>query len=298
MSKKQLTELNNLKAFEVSLVDKGANLKKRFPITKQQEIQMNEEILKAVLETEVDEEASLVEKLEKAKVSEKGIEAAKAALRLFSSFKDEVSSDVFKAVGKANGFPMEEEDEDEKKKKAEAEAEAKAKKEKELTMSKEVKKGLDMTPEVQAHFEAVQKAQDAKFEAQQAQLEAVQKALDAEKDERRMQEWVSKAKDELSFVPNKTPEELAVTFKKLEDTDPKLADEHFTQLKEVAALVEKSDLLKEVGGRGLAVGSAYDKIMKNAKAYGKEKNLTEEQAFDEYIQTDEGSLLYDEYESN
>jgi hypothetical protein len=293
--KKKLTELHNLKAVEVSLVGQGANLKKRFPIFKQ-ENNMDEEILKAVLETDVDEEAGLIEWAQKTKVSDKGTEAAQGLLRILSSFKDELSSDVLKQVVKAAGFEMPEED---KKKKKEKEKVAKPKEEEEEEMeAKKVKKELDIPDDVKEHFEAIQKAQDAKLEALTAQNEKVEKALKEEKDTRRLEHWVAKSKENLEFVPNKTAEELAVTFKKLEDVDPELAESHFEEMKHMSETVAKSALLEEMGSRGMAAGSVMEKIEKQAEIYRKnaKEPMSAAVAYDEYIQTPEGQKLYADYE--
>jgi hypothetical protein len=286
----KLNELYNLKTKEVSLVDKGANNKKRFPVFKKQENNMDKDILKAVLETDVDEEAGLLEWAQKSNVSEKGTTAAQAALRILSSFKDELSKETLAEVAKAAGFEFPKGDkEEEKKKKAKAEKE-----EDKDEMEKEVKKELDVSDDVKAHYEAVAKAQNEQIEALKTQNEKIEKALKDEKDTRRLEHWVLKSKESLAFVPNKTSDELAATFKQLEDVDPKLAEDHFESMKKMSDAVSKSALLEELGGRGLSSSSTLEKIEKGAEIYRQKANtnMSQEEAYDEYIQTPEGQALY------
>lgn len=230
----KITELTELKALEVSLVDAGANKKKRFPIFKQ-ELDMDE-ILKAVLETEVDEEAKLGEWLEKAKLSDKGKAAVTSVLRMLSAYKDELPKDVLDALAATVGYD---------KAKAKKE-EPKKEEDEEMTEEKKEVKKEEMDPEVAA----VMKAQATEMEALKAQNEQITKALRAETDARKLMEWTAKAEQELSHYPGKSAKELGLMLKTAEDKDPEFAKQQFEVLKSASVAFAASPILKEAGRTG------------------------------------------------
>lgn len=251
MSKKGLTELTNLDAAEVSLVTRGANLKKRFPIFKHQEEDSmtpeTKEIFKAVLETEVDSEPSFVDAIRKAGVSENGIEALKSALRILEAFKDELPQEALAALAAAAGIPTseaepemsaeetpEEETEEEKAKKAQEAAKALAQKEK--------------------NMEAISKAQ--------SEIDDLKKTLKAERDVRETEEWTRKAETELSHFPGKSAKDLGIMLKKMHDADPETAKAHFESMKTASEALKTSNILKTAGGigNGFAESSAEARI--------------------------------------
>jgi hypothetical protein len=275
--KKELTELTELKALEVSLVDAGANNKKRFPIFKQEK-NMDPEILKAVLETEVDEEAKLSEWLAKAKLSDKGQAAVKSVLRMLSAYKDELPKDVLDALAATAGYPApkakakeEEEDEDEYPKPKDKE------KGKEMTEDKKVKKA-ELSPEV----EAVLKAQTTELETLKAQNEQITKALKTETDSRKLIEWTQKAEQELSHYPGKSTKELGAMLKTMDDKDPEFAKQQFEVLKSASTAFAASPLLQEAGrsGGSDSSGSAWEQIEKMANGFVEKSDgsLTHEKA--------------------
>jgi len=295
---KPLTELSNLTPEEVSLVDKGANKKKPFPIFKQENDMDHEEILKAVLETEIDEEDKLVEWFDKAKLSDKAQAAVKGALRLMSGFKDEIPKDALDKLASAIGYPApkakaKEEDEDMKDKYPEPQK-AKA------PVKKDEGEGspTELT-EVEKRFEEIRKAYDEQVANLTKQNEEIRKSLDTEREERRRQELISKAKDELAYCPGSTAEEQAALLLKLEKVDPKLAETQFAQMKATSEAMQKSAMFAEAGarfGEG-SEGSAMAKLEKMAAGLVQKstEELSSEQAFARVIKTAEGAKLYQEY---
>lgn len=284
---KDLTELKDLKTHEVSLVDKGANKKKRFPIFKQ-ESQMKDDIMKAVLNTEVEGEADLQEFIKKSELDENGTQAVTGALRILSSFKDKLPTDTLSTLATVAGYdepvakakepvpPKEEDKEDEE--------------------EMEMKKSLEGMPEeVQKRFEEITKSHEEITKAQADKIESLEKSLKAEQDRRDLESWVTKAKEELSGIPNKTPAELGETLKKLADVDKDLAESQFKTLKEAADTIKQGALFKEIGGRGMDVaGSAMEKVNKKAQALiEKSEGLTKEQAIAKVLESD--STLYAQY---
>jgi type III secretory pathway component EscV len=295
MNKKELSELSDLKTSEVSLVDKGANKKKRFPIFKQ-ETDMDEEILKTVLEMEVDEEAELEEWIEKQKLDAKGINAVKGALRLLTAYKDKLPSDALNKLAAAAGYPgpktkqKEEEEEEDKypspkkkqKKKPEEEEEEMKKIQKEEALEKDL----------------ILKAQEDQIKNLQADYEKIEKAFQDEKNRRELETWISKAREELKYLPNQTPEEVAKSLKELADFNSDLAEKQFEQLKSVSKIAETSELFQELGsGQQGVSGSAWDKITKAADGLVEKSGakFSEAEAIDRFLSTSKGAELYNEY---
>jgi hypothetical protein len=271
MVEKNLDELSHLIAVELSLVKKGANEKKRFPIFKAKELGMDtQEILKAVLETEVKGENDLAEIVKSEKVSEKGAAAMKGALRLMVSFKDEMPEGALRKMqaltGQAKpGFSFPEGDEIPKW----LEAMPAALRE-QIKKAAEPVKAPELPPEAQAIFKA-----------QQDKLETVQKALKVETDKREIAEWVQKASTDLSHYPGKSMNELAVMLKSLNDVNPDLATAQFESMKAASAALKGSGLLGTAGAKGeQGVASAMGKIDALAKGLIEkaEKPMSKEQA--------------------
>lgn len=299
----ELNELTDLRSLEVSLVDRGANLKKRFPIFKSQNIgeeNMNEEILKAVLETEVDEESDLVEYFEKAKVSDKGQNAVKAALRILNGYKEELPSDVIDKLAALVGYPApkakaaascdtEEEKMKKKSKKMEDEDEYPSPEEK-----SKVKKEFD--PEVSQ----ILKSQEETIETIRAENERMASELKKERDERDLASWIAKAKEDLSHYPGKSFEQLGSELKALSDSNPELAKSHFETMKKASDALRTSPLLHEstaMFSKSLSGGnSAYDKIANMARSLVEKSSdsaFTFEKAFALVMEREKN--LYNEY---
>lgn len=288
---KRISKLGSFTVDEVSTVDKGAN-RRGFPIFKQ-ESQMSDEIMKAVLETKVDEEANIAEFIKKNELDESAAEALTGTLRIVSSFRDKLPKDTLATLAEVAGYDMPvakgavigaEKTPPEKKKDMEDKEE------------EEMKKSLEALPEdVQKQFEAITKAQDDKIAELTAQNEKVEKALKVEQDTRELNVWIGKAKDELDGLPGKTPAELGAIFKKLADVDPDIANEQFEQMKNAAEAIKKGKLFDEMGGRGAdTTGSGMDKINKAAKALmEKSDGMTIEQAKVKVME--DNPELYDAY---
>jgi len=298
---KGLTELTDLNAMEVSLVDAGANLKKRFPVTKSKlrsANMPNDEILKAVLDTPVDEEESLVEYFEKAKMSAEAQKAAKGALRILAAYKDQLPEDALQKLADAAGYPAPKQ----KAKKEEDEHGYPYPKKKEKAIAspdeedemKKVKKNL--SPELEEIF----KAQETQLAAMKAANEEITKALNVEKDKRETAEWIDKATKELSHFPGKSSKELGIMLKALNDSSPDRAQEQFLLLKSASDAMKTSAIFKESGiGGGTADsqnGSAWEKIEKMASGLvekSADKTFTVQKAIDLVIQRN--PALYEEY---
>jgi len=211
------------------------------------------EILEAVLKTEVDEESQLSEWIAKAKVSEKGIAALKSALRILSAYKDELPKDALDKLAAAAGYP--------------APLKAKGKKEdEEGGMDKKVKKEEAVSSEISPETQAIFKAQEVEINALKERNAEIQKALHEEKTRRELETWIAKAKEELAYYPGKSSQELGEQLQKMHAVDPALAANQFEMMKLASNALKESAILKERGsmGSGSLTGSAWEQITKLA----------------------------------
>lgn len=203
MPENVVTRLKSLRAGEVSLVGRAAN-KRRFLILKSEEEVPMDDILQAILNTDLANEAE-VDEIVKG-MSDKAVVAVKAAMRMLHAYKEEIPKDILEKLGKVAGMvdPTEkaapaacekcEKCADLQKTADEAIAKV-AVLEQQLKDAAPVQKseeGLDLNTlpeEVRKQLEPVFKAQD-ELRAQNARLEEV---LKAEQDQKRTAEFVAKA---------------------------------------------------------------------------------------------------------
>jgi len=259
---KEIHELTDLHSMEVSLVDRGANLKKRFPIFKEKGFMEHEEILKAVLDTEVDEESNFSEWFEKAGVSDKGQGALKSALRILNAYKDELPKDALDKLAAAAGYPAP------KAKQKEDEEEEEDRYPKPKEKGKKVSKSADGDDaKLPDNFQAILKAQKDEIEAVRKESERVKDELKKERDARELEGWIAKAKSELLYFPGKSIEEMGAMLKSLSDSNPELAKAQFESMKTASDALKSSKAFGESCGSAFgksASGSALDRIEKMA----------------------------------
>ena len=289
---KPLTAVTSMTAAEVSLVDRGANQKKRFPLFKSEDL-MDKDILKAVLETEVDGEAQLADILAKSELTDAGKAAATATVRLFSSFKKELPAKLIDQLAIASGIKKAEDAENEEeldetakaKKKADDAAKAKGDEEEEEAADAAKAKGdEEMSDDIRKQLET----RDVQLVELRKQNEEFQKSLKVERDARELAVWVAKAKADLSHYPGKNADELGAMLKTLHDTSPEIANAQFDQMKVASESLKESSLLKSAGaaGGGVSGGSTWDKIEKLADGYIEKAatNMTKAQAISKVIE--------------
>lgn len=191
-------KLSEVETKEVSLVDRGA-VRLKFALTKADGALM-EKLIKAALETPLDNEDAIDALLEKAAVDAKAAPAIKAALRLVASVAD-VMTDVQKASVLAKAFgapaaaPSDEEEEEEEEEGAAPPfgktptTKSDSKQEPAVTDSK-------IAPEVQAHFDTLAKAN----KDLQEKLEKQEKALAVELEKAEAKECLEKAAADYPLV--------------------------------------------------------------------------------------------------
>lgn len=318
-----VTRLRDLETKEVSLVTRAAN-KRTFLILKNQEGDPmdGEDILKAVLDSDIENEAQVDEVMKSAELSDQAQAAIKGALRLVAAYKDEVPAEV---VNKLFGVevekkappvpppPAEDEEEEEEEVPVDEEEETpvppepKGKKQPPVTKKKgcddkmekcaPVKKS-DGTWDLDTFPEDMRPVMADIFKSQE---EAVQKAnnleiaLKAEKDSQRTKEFVAKAA-ELDQLVLKS-DELGGVLKTIADSVPAETYGKLDQvLKAANEGLRQCGLLKQRGSdfTNRAGDGAWKRIEAEAtKIVEKGEGLTHEQAIDRVLK--EQPNLYQDY---
>ena len=237
-----LTELDFTDPEEVSLVDQAAN-KRKFPIWKNKESNMDSKILQAVIEQELGDEKALEEWVTKAKLSEKGANAVKAAFRILGGFKEELPADVMTKLAALAGMSAPA---------APAAPAAKpnpfAKKEEEKPVAKKeepVAKALAGLPEeVRKALAKEKEARDLEIKTLTENNVKITKALADQADERNLDGWNEKARTELSHYPGESTEEIAKALHKMDKADPELAASQFKHMKAASDALKNSEIFK------------------------------------------------------
>jgi phage-related protein len=281
---KKLTALPELEVAEISTVKRGANQKSRFPITKEEG--MDQEILKAVLETEAENEKELDELLAVAKASDKGASAAKSALRILQAFKDEMPEGVMNALQKVAGIGPKE--------KAKKETD-----EEEEVMETKVKKGEVVTMSDGTQVPAVEDKSEKILKAQADQIAVLTKQLEEQKDQRELDTWIAKAEKDLANFPGMSFEEMGKQLKSLSDIGPEVAQKQFDSMKAASDALKESEIFKEAGKKNTNdPGDAWTQIVKLADGLVEKSddvNFTQAQAMAKVLETERGSKLYSDY---
>ncbi len=285
-----MKRLRDLEAVEVSLVPKGAN-RKRFLIFKEDDPPM-QEILKAILETELDDEKKVDEVLKAAKLSDKAQNAVKGALRLLNAYKDELPKDIMKTLAGLAGYGYPEPTEKQKGKDKDDDEDKKKKYGYPAPVKKEDGSwdfsGIpeEVRPMVEAlwkeHLEEVKKREE------------LERVLKEERDKQARKEFIQKAATEFGNLPVK-PEEFGLVLKGLAEKAPEEYAKLEGVLKAANEAIEKGALFAEVGRSGALPGaSAMSKIEAVANSLvQKDASMTKEQAIAKALELH--PELYTEY---
>lgn len=288
MTKRRITSLKDVKTLEVSLVERGANLKRRFHFMKARGDTMGE-ILIEVLKAEGQSEA--VQKLEsmlKEEMPEDAKAAILAAMKLLEAFSDIMPvGEALAALGGASGEEVEveaaeeEPDEDEAEKMEDEEED-------------ELKKTLDnLPPAAQAAIDAIWKDRE-ELVAKSAELE---KSLGEEIAKRSRREYLAKAEKSLCNIPGHSLEEVVDLMIEVKATNEELGARVEKALESSSAALQGGALLVEAGRSvpDTTGGDPWAKIQKIAKSEVEKSAgaLTMPQAIAKTIQTN--PALYAEY---
>ena len=286
MKTRRITSLKDVKTLEVSLVELGANLKRRFHLMKARGETMGE-ILIEVLKAEGQSEA--VQKLEgmlKEEMPEDAKAAILAAMKLLEAFSDIMPvGDALAALGGASGEEVEAAEEEP------AEEDEAEKMEEE---DDELKKTLDnLPPAAQAAIDAIWKDRE-ELVAKSAELE---KSLGEEIAKRSRREYLGKAEKTLCNIPGHSLDEVVDLMIEVKATNEELGARVEKALEASSAALQGGALLVEAGRSvpDTTGGDPWAKIQKIAKSEVEKSSgaLTMPQAIAKTIQTN--PALYAEY---
>lgn len=276
--KRRVTSLKDVRTHEVSLVESGANLKRRFPIMKaaRGNTMKMEDILVEVLKAEGRSEAiaKLEEDMEKMELPEDAKAAISAAMKLLESFSDMMPvSDALQALRTANGEKVEveiEASEEEEAEKAEHEDEEMKKEDEE----EELKKSLGELPDAaRAAVEALWKSNRELVEKSQK----LESELGQELAKRERGEFIAKSEKSLCNIPGHSLEEVCDLV-----LEAKARDADFGARIE-KALTAASNGMK--GGATLVEAGSNAPVEVSGDAWGRIQQLAQEE-----IQKSQGKM--------
>ena len=262
MSKRRITALKDVRTLEVSLVEAGANMKKRFPIMKSRSDQMDE-ILVEVLKAEGQSDA--VEKLEsllKMEMPEDAKKAVMAAMKLLEAYSDMMPvGEALAALRSASG---EEPEPEEVKVEAAEEMEEEAEKEEESDEEKLMKSLGDLPEAAKGAMEAIWK----RNEELAKKLEDRESELGVEIAKRARREYLAKAEKTLCNIPGHSLEQVVDLMIDVKARDADLGDRVEKALEAASAAMQGGPLLVEAGRNvpDMSAGDPWSRIQQIAKS--------------------------------
>ena len=262
MKKRRITSLKDVKTLEVSLVERGANLKRRFPVMKARGDQMDEvlvEVLKAEGSSEAVNKLESILKMEHMPADAKA--AIMAAMKLLEAYSDMMPvGEALSALGRASGAKGMHEDKKEK-------AEHEDKKEKAEHEDDEKEKAME---DVEKPYHKEKKEEDDLKKSLETLPPAARQAIDA----------IWKAKEELTQKSEKLEKQLG----------EKALEASSAALQGGALLVEAGRSVPDMSG-----GDPWAKIQRIAKSEVEKSggSLSMPQAIAKTIQTN--PALYQAY---
>ena len=264
MSKRRITALKDVRTLEVSLVEAGANMKKRFPIMKSRSDQMDE-ILVEVLKAEGQSDA--VEKLEsllKMEMPEDAKKAVMAAMKLLEAYSDMMPvGEALAALRSASGEEPEPEPEEVKVEAAE-EMEEEAEKEEESDEEKLMKSLGDLPEAAKGAMEAIWK----RNEELAKKLEDRESELGVEIAKRARREYLAKAEKTLCNIPGHSLEQVVDLMIDVKARDADLGSRVEKALEAASAAMQGGPLLVEAGRNvpDMSAGDPWSRIQQIAKS--------------------------------
>ena len=274
-------KLTQVETHEVSLVRRGANGKK-FALTKG--LEMNE-VIEAVIKTEIDGEQELIESL--GDVSEDQAEIAKAAFRLQVGFQDKLSTEQLSQVAKTalGEDPGEEKPAEDGEEKPAEEGEEKPAEEGEVEKSAEVSEEIQkQINEKEAQLAALQKSAD----------ESALKVVELEKAALR-KTYVEKAEKDFSHIAGISTEDMADLLMDLAAVSPELVN----RVSKTWTATGNEKVLKQVGrastNDGVSVEGPLEELRKHANGIAEERGISRAKAMD--IAVTEKPELYRAYKN-
>ena len=311
MHDRRITSLKDVKTLEVSLVESGANKKKRFPVMKAKRQPMDDilvEVLKADGQTEA--VLKLEEQLKKEEMPEDAKAAMKAAMKLLQAYSDVMP--VKQALTALSNAAHEDKEEKAEHKDKEEKAEHDDKKEKnehydkaeheedeakKMKDEEELKKSLDGLPA------PARKAIDAIWKAKEelvAKSELLEKQLGQEIAKRARREYVAKAEKTLCNIPGHSLDDVVDLVIEAKARDEGFGSRIEKALEASSAALQGGALLVEAGRSvpDMSGGDSWSKIQRIAKSEVEKSggSLSMPQAIAKTIQTN--PALYEAYNAD
>lgn len=267
MGKRRITALKDVKTLEVSLVEAGANKKKRFPVMKSRSNSMDK-ILVEVLKADGQSDAvTKLESLLKADMPEDAKNAVLAAMKLLEAYSDMVPvGEALAALRSASDEKSEEEEADKSKIEEEAEkADEEEEAKKEESDEEKLMKSLGELPEAaKGAMQAIWK----RNEELAKKLEARESELGVEIAKRARREYLAKAEKTLCNIPGHSLEQVVDLMIDVKARDPKLGSRVEKALEAASAAMQGGPLLVEAGRSvpDMGAGDPWSKIQQLAKS--------------------------------
>lgn len=232
------TELSDIDTVEVSLVDKGANMR-HFAIRKGEE---KMSVVEAILSAPFEQADAVDAQLAKAELSAQATEGIKSAMQIMAAFEDELPGGVMQSMMDLVGATKEEDEEKPEEEDEDEEKPAPVEQEEEDEEDEdEMKKRMDaLPPDVRSMVAQLWKSNKAEI-AKRAELEIrIKKA----EDEKKMEECIKKAQTEYSNIPV-TAADLGSFLKGIDGS--KSAEFVHSMLKSTNEMLGQANITGEIG---------------------------------------------------
>lgn len=271
--------LKDLEAIEVSLVPKAAN-KKKFLLLKSEGGFQVDEILKALVETELEDEKKIDTILKQMKLTDRATAAVKGAMKLLNAFRDELPEDLMKTLAGLAGYEFKPE-EIEMKKACGSDGYKPLKKE-------DGSLNLDNVPnDVKPMLIALWKENEEMVK----KADSLEAMIKKQEDEKLTEKYVGVAKSYQGFSMN--PEEFGLVLKEIAVNAPNTIEKIEEVLKSADMAITNGNLFKEIGSSASGSINAMDKIEKRADEIMKSEKITKAEAITKALEND--PELYSEY---
>lgn len=279
-----MPELSDLEAVEVSLVPRAAN-KKKFLLLKSEGGNEMDEILKALIEAELDDEQNVDKVLKAGKVSDKAANAVKGALKLLNAFKDELPKDIMNTLASLGGYGYAAPTQMAKQTCGTGGAGGyKPMKKEDGSLDLE---GVpeDMKPTITALWKD--------REDMVKKSEILEAMIKKQEDDKLTEKYVQVAKSFKGLVIK--PEEFGIVLKEIAINSPKSIDKIEEVLKSADQAIVEGGIFKEIGSSagGSGGAKAMDKIEQKAVEIMKSEKISKAEAITKALEIDPS--LYSEY---
>lgn len=279
-----MPRLKDLEAVEVSLVPKAANKRKFLIFKSEGGNEMNEfqEILKSVLEADLENPEKVDQILKQNNISDKAASAIKGALKLLLAYKDELPEDIISTLAGLAGYdyaaPVKQQKQPEQ---------PKGKGGYKYPMKKEDIEDLDVADDVKATLTALWKEKEAMAQKTQQLEESIKK----QEDEKLTRDYVEIAKGYTNIAIN--PLEFGKVLKEIAVSNPEAAKAVQEVLKSTDAALKDAGIFKEIGSSASGASDAWGKIEAIAKEIVEKEKVTNAVAITKALE--QNPDLYSEY---